>query len=287
MPIFRGAGAGSSGITRSNFTFGMGHNSGLVIDPDALAWANAVTIAGGVVSELRLFLVSAYIVTLKLKGCWTILDRLWLMAAENVQQATIDLRILAVAGVATGPTFTINQGYTCSLTTWFDTNFNPSTAISPQYSTNSGHFSLYNRTNQGPSASVEMGDSDATNAFSCNLSGEWSDGNNYFALNDANGDAGRVAPVSQNGIWVVSRIGPTTASDYLAGSLFANNGQTSTNVPTFNYLVGSAFDNAGVPIGPPGTTCQFGMASLGGGMTAQNVADFTAATQTFMTAIGA
>lgn len=98
-------------------------------DSDAKAWKAAVTGAGGSVSIGRLGAVSALISALKNGGVWSNLDRLWLLAAENSQQALVDLVARASATAVNAPAFTANRGYQGNGTSsWIDSGFNAATA---------------------------------------------------------------------------------------------------------------------------------------------------------------
>jgi hypothetical protein len=114
-------------------------------DSDALLWKAAVVAAGGTVSDSRLSLVSTLIGSLKSAGVWTLLDRLFLLAAENSQSALIDLVALSAATAVNSPTFTTDQGYAGNASTsYVDTGFNPSTAA--LYSQASAHWGVWRRT---------------------------------------------------------------------------------------------------------------------------------------------
>lgn len=254
------------------------------IDTDATAWKSAVVTAGGTVSDTRLGLVSDLIGSLKTAGVWAKLDRLWLFAAENTQSATIDLAARISATPTGSPTFTADRGYTGSTSAYLDTGFNPSTATTPHYALDSAHISFWLRTSIADGTAVQMGSSTGTVTGATSISVSWN-GSLFFAMNDPNTDAGRSAPVTRSGYWTVSRISSTTATAYQDGGSAVDNSIASAAVPNENILVNGLFNFGGAYTN--GTTEQFSMASIGGGLTAQNVADFHTALSTYMTAVGA
>lgn len=98
-------------------------------DPSARTWVNSIKAAGGTVTGARELLVSSLIVSLKGAGVWTMLDRIWLHAAENTTQALIDLKACSIATAVNSPAFTTNLGYTGNgATSYLDTNLSAAAA---------------------------------------------------------------------------------------------------------------------------------------------------------------
>jgi hypothetical protein len=248
-----------------------------IIDSNAEAWAKSVNATLG-----RSVLVSNLISGLKTDGVWSSLIRLWLLANETSTAALTDLVSLSVATAVNSPSFAADRGYTGDgSTSYIDTGY---LAAAP-YAQNSAAMMVSIRDNKVARNDCQIGTSDGVNSFGCNISVKYGDGNCYFALNDANGDTGRVAATNPSGIWVVNRTSSAGADAYQAGSLFASNGQASTAIPTHNYALCAAF-------GPSGSilewcTDQLSMGGIAQGLTATQVANFTTRIQTYFTAIGA
>src|SRR5262249_57621708 len=98
-------------------------------DGDTLAWQSAVQGAGGAVGYAQLGFVDRLIFDLKAANVWAGLDRLWLFAAENSQQALIDLVARAGATAVNSPTFTATRGWQGNGTSsYLHSHFNPPTA---------------------------------------------------------------------------------------------------------------------------------------------------------------
>lgn len=249
-------------------------------DTDASAWQSAVISAGGTVSGGRLTLVCNLITTLKSNGVWSKLDRIWLLAAENSKSALIDLKARGTASEGGTPTFTVDRGYTA----WLNTAFNPSTGT-PNYTQNSAHFAFWNRTNRAADTGVEMGDADATDSFSSNISLKWTDNNQYAALNDGNLDTGFTAPSPLNGFWVVNRTSSGSYTVYQNATSVRTGSQTSTRLPAFNYIIGGGLQSGNFVSNA--SSCEFAAATIGGGLTTTDITNLYNALSTYMTAVGA
>jgi hypothetical protein len=210
------------------------------------------------------------------------IDRIWFLGAATATAADTDLLAESVLTPVNDPVFTADAGYTTSDSAYLKLNFNPSTATSPKYAKDSAHFCFHLLTNDSANNSVEMGNSDGTANFGCNLSVKWSDGNTYFALNDANGDGGRAAPTDVSGTWIVSRTSSAGADAYHEGELFASNGQASTDVPTHDYVRGGGFSAAGTFSN--GSNGQFAVVTIGAGLDATEAAALTSAIHALLAA---
>jgi len=116
-------------------------------DPATTAWVAAVVAASGTVSAAQKTRVNTLIVSLKAASLFTVLDRLWLLASENTQQAGIDIvNLNASLTVSGAPSFTANLGYICNnILKFLDTHFVPSTA-GGHYVLNGASFGYYNIT---------------------------------------------------------------------------------------------------------------------------------------------
>lgn len=251
------------------------------LNPKVAPWVSSVVAAGGTVSGGRQTLISNLFNSLDSTSITPKLWRLSLHAGENTQSATIDIVNLAVATPTAGPTFTIDRGYTCSTTAYIDLG----TPGASPYTLNAGCFGFAMRTNKAASGSVEMGSSNATNSFTSNVSVKWTDGNAYFALNDPNSDTGRVGPANTTGIYVNSRTTSTLSTLYKAGASIGTETFATTAVPNRNFVLGGSYDNVGAF--SAGSPSEFSMSMIGGGFTATDVANFTTAIQTYLTAVGA
>lgn len=131
-------------MRRGRIGIGFGFAGASGDQAETTAWVAAVVGDGGTVSAGRKTLVNDLIVGLKSDGVWTKLDRLWLFAAENSQSALRDIKAAAAATPTNSPAFTADDGYDDSGTSTdksLNSNFNPTTAPSPNYTQNS--FSVF------------------------------------------------------------------------------------------------------------------------------------------------
>lgn len=251
----------------------------------AQTWRAAVIANGGTVSAERLGLVATLVDQLTTAGVWAKLDRLWLLAAENAIAGRTDVVANTLATFVNVPLFTIDRGMTGNGTTsYMNTLFVPSVGTN-KYLQNSAHVGFYNRTNQAALGMITMGAANSGIAAQLEIILKWSDGMMYLSLNDAGDHAGVAGAADTSGIWISSRIAAGTASLYRNATLFASNGQASTGVPNFAVPVDAGINATGTAFAF--ATNQIAAAFIGGGLTAPEVAAFTTALQTYMTAIGA
>src|SRR5215204_6883067 len=127
-------------------------------EAETTAWAAAVVTAGGTVSAPRKTLINTMIAGLKTDGVWALLDRLWVLAAENSQSALIDLKGLdtGVPSVGSGavmPVFVADRGYTFNAQNHIDTTWVPSTD-GVNFTQDSACMFIYDRTSGANAAFV-------------------------------------------------------------------------------------------------------------------------------------
>lgn len=145
----------------SNYNLAAG---GAPVDPATTAWVNAVVAVGGTVSTTQKGFVNTLIVGLKTGNAtnyFTSCDRIWLLAAENTQQASIDIVSLATLTPHSSPTFAANQGYTGDgSASYLDLGFQSGT----NYTAAAASISAYDRTNRTTGNTFyAVGANDATN----------------------------------------------------------------------------------------------------------------------------
>lgn len=103
-----------------------GRDSAVVYDTDAQLYFDQLT---GVVSDVYKTAVNTFVLTLKADGNWAELDRLWIHATENQQNARISLvnpTSTAITEVNT-PIWTASKGYSGNgVNMYLNTNYNPS-----------------------------------------------------------------------------------------------------------------------------------------------------------------
>lgn len=253
---------------------------GDLLDPDALLYKAVVVAAGGMVSDARLALISALIVALKAAGVWTLLDRLWLLAAENSQSALIDLVARASATAVNSPTFTADRQYAFNGTTSsISTNFVPSTDAVAMAANDLGMW-IYERTDVGSGFS---GGANTSNPPRVGLYMRGRSGTSMAAV--ANG-GGNTTIVTSAGFNSATRSGATQGAWQNGSALGAPTGETQgASLPAHSLSIG-ALNDGGV-VGSFSTRSIAAFAAGKGSLSAGQQTSFYNAVQSHMTSIGA
>ena len=257
-------------------------------DAATTAWVNAVVTAGGTVSSGRRTVVDTLIAGLKADGVWTLLDRLWILAAENTQSALTDLKGLVTIsnsppGGGTAPTFTADRGLTGN-GAGIDTGFNPTTASSPQYTLNSGSMFVYNRSTRSTGVVVcEFGMQDAGLDYRARIVC-LDTGGTYLNVNDNYGPLAGITSVQ--GFWVGSRTSSMAADWYKNATAIRSETVVANNAALINrsfYICGINWDYGNTYGSPDQLAC----AGFGAGLSSAQVTALTTRIETYMDAVGA
>lgn len=225
--------------------------------------------------------INRLIYALKTAGIWTKLDALWVATIHNAQAYLLNWVSTNFTMVASGAGGTFTPGYgwvsDSSGTGLLTTNFNPTTATTPNFVRDSASFGFY---------SIESA----------------SNGNIFGAFDGTQGN--QCAPRGASGLLNIFRVrvNGATALDSPATVLngqgfFAGNRSGANNVQSYinGTLVASSADNAsaalvnqGFAIGRIGvgltSNGRMAAAYVGGSLTAQQHADFAIAMQTYVNA---
>lgn len=219
--------------------FGAAAAGGGSYDAATTAWANAVVTAGGTVSTTQKGYVDTLITGLKADSLFTIIDRLWLLAAENTQQANIDIVSLAT-WTAHGTMTRVSNGYTNggAATDYLDTGFNPSTATSPHFVQNSASIFAYVQTSSTVGYDgVAIGNGSDSSGGS-RIFPRYTDGNYYGAINSAaNTPSESGANANSMGFYVETRTGSAATATYKNGSGILSGTTASTAPNSANFYM--------------------------------------------------
>lgn len=219
---------------------------GVATDADALLWKAAVVGLGGTVSDARLAQVSTFVAAMKAASLWTILDRLWLFAAENSTSALIDLVTRTAATATNSPTFTTDRGFTGNGTTSFVlTNYVASTQAVNYGLNSSALFGYFNTDRAAADSRAAYGTDNGTGvqtAMSLRLAAGTQDAylNNTFAAGHANGTVGDTL-----GLATVSRTTSNLTTTYRRGASVGTTAAPSSAVPNV-MMPFLCFNNNGV-----------------------------------------
>lgn len=124
-------------------------------DTDAQAYFDALTPQP---SAMFKFAINDLVTALKTENIWSELDCLWILAAEDQQNATINLKSPSqnVIAPVSSPTFAIMEGFTGNGTSsYLNLNFNPSSGTH-KFLRDSASMGIYIRSNVNE-AKVDMG----------------------------------------------------------------------------------------------------------------------------------
>lgn len=198
-------------------------------DAATTAWAAAVVSAGGTVSTARKGYVDALVVGLKADSLWSGLDALLLFAVDNTQSALIDVKSLLAATAVSSPTFdSVNfRGYTGNgSSAYINSNFNPSTASSPNFVRDSACYFAWSNTSGadgGGLAGVGFGSAQSR------LFPQYVDTNCYWTVNSLTGSPFN-AGLGATGLYSVNRSGASQTDLYLNGVATYTNSDGSNSL---------------------------------------------------------
>lgn len=268
---------------------------GVTLDAATVAWVNQVVTNGGTVSTGRKTTVNTMIVSMKSAGVWSLLDRLWILAAENSISARTDMVGLTLASVVGSPTFTTDRGFTGTdtgfngATNYLDSGWKPNTGVN--FTQNACHVSGWSTTNNAATnGGAFLGVSDTVTGVSeTDIIATFTDGNVYARLNDASGSGSQGAPSTRQGHWLTNRSSSSSTTTYQNASALSPETVTSGPRTDLNmYICAANLGNSGTNQPSFGTPNQIAMASVGGDLTSvtSGVTNFYNALRTYMTAVG-
>ena len=239
---------------------------------------------GGNVANMTAFicgLVTDGVITgnLSTTGCGTTLDALYVFAQQNSADSFLNL---------CDTSYTITQGGTNTFTSYvgwngfntsggsLDTNFNSTTATSPNYTQNSASFGFWSVavTNE---AIAEMGTSNTGATGESNIYDHYTDGDFYVRAN--NGTLGGVSSPGTKGLFVADRPNSSNIIPYWDG--ISQGTQTVTSQAPYN---GVFF--IGVSLTGSSSNQQFAEAHIGASLGATLNLALYSRLRTYMTAVG-
>jgi hypothetical protein len=246
-------------------------------DPDAQAFFDRVTTAGGTLSETEKTATNQLVLDMKSAGIWSSMKAVYPMVGASAAACAQNLKSSSFTGTFTSGWTFASTGVTPNGTSaFFNTGLNPSTALASQ---NSSHMSYYSRTSNDGTF-IEMG---AENIPRIVMHIKYS-GVAYYDQNDQTA-GGRLSfsmsAISSACFAIMSR----TANNLQIGQVNGVNRGTNTNtnissLPNANIYVG-AFNGSSVIY----TNRQCAFASIGDGLTNTQASNFYTAVQAFQTTL--
>ena len=148
-------------------------------------------------------------------------DLLLVFAAQNSVVALLNMaNSTYTVTAANSPTFTVDRGFTGnSGTASLSTNFNPATAISPNFTQNNAHISGWNLTN-GSSNVAQI-----VNGATIDIFPKYGDNNFYSRVNDSSAGLTISTPT---GLLIGNRDSSTTRQAYQNGTSLGSYGTVSS-----------------------------------------------------------
>jgi len=259
----------------------------------ASIWASTVISDGGTVSGTQQTLIANLVEGLMNDKVWQKLDRLWIFAGENTQQALRDLVGRNLATAQGSPTFTTSTGYTgqdsITPTKYIDTGYTPTTSAF-NYSLNSAHISAWCVGNVATTSGSGIGAGDLIGAFRTTgfITALSVTDNTPTVTAGVNSNPGLIpasgAPSTRAGLWLANRSGASATQVYQNGILFATPNDTSNSMPDQTVFACGLRASNGSPSG--GNANIVAAISIGGSLTADDAIAFYNRMRTYMTAVG-
>jgi hypothetical protein len=241
------------------------------VDPDAQAFFDRVTTAGGSLSNTEKNAVNQLVLDMKDDGIWTKMKAIYPMVGASAAACAQNLKSSSFTGnFISGGTYA-STGYKTNGSGYMETNIYPSADLSQ----NSTHLSYYSRTNiNGPF--VDMGIGRSPQLFILyNYSGSA-----FKAINRAESVSGTsFSPTTS--LLIANRPNSTTEKHYLAGSLVDTLSVSSTGINA-NMIFLGAYNRTGAEWR---TDHECAFASIGDGLTDTQASDLYTAVQSFQTTL--
>lgn len=208
------------------------------------------------------------------------LDLLYLLAAHDSQAARLNAITPASFALTAvnSPTFTADQGYASNGTSsYLDTGFSLETD-GTNYILNDAHISIWSRTDQ-QDAGVDIGARDGSGDDESNVIIRNASDQGFARLN-TDDIVDNVSVTNSSGHFLGVRTNSTQSSLYRNGAIVGSAWNANSGAETNSDCFICARNTAGTPGNY--TTRQYSIASVGGGMTANQIADFYAALNAYI-----
>lgn len=244
----------------------------LSIDPDAQAIFNAFTTPPTV---LRRAQITAVINALKTAGVWQTLDVLHVYAAADAQAALINWKRPGTynATLVNSPTFVADRYISGDgITSYIESNFNPSTAVGANYQRNSASFGLWKSDMGAPTSSI------AGYASTANGTSIVAGSTGGYRINGAL-TSPVAALIAASGMLSVDRSGATATTAYMSGVSVATGIPGSAAIANATFQLGAW--NGGF------VTTRFAAEFIGSSFMPAQHAAVSASLATYMLAVGA
>jgi hypothetical protein len=253
-------------------------SSGGGFDPDAQAFFDRVTTAGGTLTETEKNATNTLVVTMKADGTWTPMKAVYPMVGASAAACAQNLKSSSFTGsFSTGWTFASTGVTPNGTSAYMDTTLNPSVSIS---SNQSESLSFYSRTIGGSNASrMSMGGFEGSSDTSLLI--KWTDGKAYSNINESTYNT-FYTNADTHGFYLANRNATNTEQGWKNGVKQIQASNTPQSLTNRTLYLG-AFNNIGTPLYFDNKQCAF--ASIGEGLTDTQASNFYTAVQAFQTTL--
>jgi hypothetical protein len=246
------------------------------VDPDAQAFFDRVTAAGGTLSATEKAAVNTLVVDMKANGTWTLQKAIYPMVGASAAACAQNLKSSSFTGTFTsGWTFASTGVTPNGVSAYMDSGLIPSVNIA---SVNSTHIAAYVRTDSFSGAIMGCFNTAVTNGLYTNP--KFGGGTQESRNNSLNG--GNAVSTDSRGFWINSRI---SSSQYKIFRNLTTNQTSNTGTSglcTISAYMG-ALNREGLPVESQNREIAFG--SIGDGLTDTQASNFYTAVQAFQTTL--
>jgi hypothetical protein len=258
-------------------------SGGVAYDPDAQAFFDRVTTAGGSLSATEKSAVNTLVVQMKAYGIWSGMKAIYPMVGASAAACAQNLKSSSFTGVFNGGVTYSSLGITGNgITGYMNTQLIPDNELS----LNNTHLCFYSRSDSAGNF-ISMGTNDnAITALPLFKTNPRSSSNNFENLQYSY-QAGQILNVSNatsQGFYLISRISSTSNKSYKNNSLVGTSTtlQNQTRISQFSIsLMGSNNNGTTLEFSPR----QYAYFSIGDGLTDTQASNFYTAVQAFQTTL--
>jgi hypothetical protein len=248
-------------------------SSGGGFDPDAQAFFDRVTTAGGTLSETEKNATNTLVLDMKSADIWSSMKAIYPMVGSSAAACAQNLRSSSYTGTFSSGWAFASTGVTGNGTSTF---MNTSLIPNGNLTLNSTHFSYYSRTNNTYDASeigVDQGGSQQAQIIINFL------GVNYDSVYN-NPGAGTVRSGTTSAFFIVSRTSSILTKSYRNTSVIATSAIGSSSLNTNPIYVGARNSTGSIP-----TNRECAFSSIGDGLDDTQAASLYTCVQTFQTTL--
>ena len=248
-------------------------SSGGGFDPDAQAFFDRVTTAGGTLSETEKNATNQLVLDMKSAGIWSSMKAIYPMVGASAAACAQNLKSSSFTGTfSSGWTFASTGVTGNGLNTFMNTSLVPNGTLN----LNSTHLSYYSRTNNTFDASEIGADQGGTQQTQIIINFL---GVNYDSVYN-NPGAGASRSGTTSAFFVLSRTSSTVTKSYRNTSIIATNAIGPSSLNTNPIYVGARNSTGPIP-----TNRQCAFSSIGDGLNDTQASDFYTAVQAFQTTL--